>query len=244
MDTITPATTTDILLSYSYIILVLVVAMVLLSLVLVHISRSKQVSVRQHTLCFLVSLRALEDFDEDTVVKLRDTYMYNHKYDRMEYARQNWNTDPEVFIESCITSMCLLSYYIDNSSRFFSSNQLWQSLIFTMQIFTRELKSTPDPMNSTPPITEYDDVYHVFHAFVVSMHICHLAFCHVPCNAKHLTRMVNEYLEFYSKRYNSTAYDVATTKKLPSFTMNKKTSIGKLANYLLLCRNYSKSIKL
>lgn len=84
---------------------------------------------------FLFSVRSANDFDEKNVDWYKKHFRFSRSLYSIEFDDRTWENDHDLFLQSCIVSLSLLSHYVDRTSIFYRDAAIWRMLLFVNHVF-------------------------------------------------------------------------------------------------------------
>lgn len=217
---------------FIFIIIAAIVVFVILLLYLYIIRPFYLVRVDNVIRYFLLSIRTIHNFSEDDAEMLMAKFDYSRRLFCMEFDRKiNWETDPNLFIQSCITTMNMLSYYADKESIYYQDDHLFDAIRFSLRMMYSKIRY------NSANIHKFNNsyIYDVYTALLISMHTLCLKEGHKLNGIDY-----HSYINHYKKLYTSTTlYNMHT-----SDTDDDDILFMNYHKYIILCRNFLHTIKL
>lgn len=113
---------------------------------------------------FLGSLRTVSDFTEDDVSVHLSHFNFNRNLYNLTFDETcSWQNDINLFLQACITSINILSYYIDEESIYYRNRCVFDTLTFTTRLLYTKMRY------NNMEFYECDDVYNIFTVLLVAM---------------------------------------------------------------------------
>lgn len=148
---------------------------------------------------FLCSMRYINNFSETDVDWYIKRFEYTHKLFNIEFDNKNWTTDTDLFIQTCLTSINILSFFNDSLSIYYRNEDIWRMLIFLNNTFYNKMKSLDLKMFAN------DNIYHIYLSFLFSLYITSskmLLDTH-QTDTTFLNDNLKEFIRFYKIRFYS-----------------------------------------
>lgn len=166
---------------------------------------------------FLSSFQVVYGFDEKSARQNIQRFRYNRllynislshdDYEDNDTTDATWQTDTDLFIQTCNIALGNLSHFVDPNSVFFMDMEIWRQLVFSQRIIDTKLRR-----NNNKLFAKCDEIYHVFTALKIAMYICSKSISSlgselntggggVFMHAGNTT--IHEWMKFYNKRFHS-----------------------------------------
>lgn len=173
----------------------------------------------------LFSIRYIQEFNEEELKLYRKKFTYDDDLYHIDFDDLNWKNNIDLFIQTCLVTVSILSFYIDKNSIYYHDEEIWKMLIFTFRMLIQKMK------NNNEIFFNSNHLYNIFTTFILNMYIQN-----DQRDYQLISDYVIEYMEFYNIRYYS-EYDVKKNS-IDERIFEKYASISKL------CKNFNTKIQI
>ncbi|WBR61509.1 hypothetical protein [Drosophila suzukii associated hytrosavirus 1] len=168
---------------------------ILLCILILEINRPPVISSLDFTDYFLFTMRTMNEFTEKNVDWFTSHFQYTHKLYHLEFDDKNWGNDMDLFIQSCLISLNILSYYVDKASIYYREKEIWKMLCFICRILGVQLHT-----NNKAQFYDCDQVYHIYTSFLLAMYLCGIQ---MGNDVFELKNDMYDFLKYYRIRFYS-----------------------------------------
>lgn len=179
---------------------------------------------------FLLSIRAIDNFTEDEATQLISRFDYSRKLFGVKFdGKHNWETDINMFIQSCLTSIKLLERYCDRGSIHYQNEHLWNALKFSLRLMFVKIRSNPVDFYGR------NELFDIFTALMVSMHFT------AKRNGRTLPGIdYNRYMDYYKMR--TATYPFGGAIDAVNANRGEEDIFINYVRYIELCGGFLQSI--
>lgn len=182
-----------------YVIVIFFIIFIMLLLYIINILHQNDVSSYDYMDFFLCSMRYINNFSETNVNWYMKRFEYTHKLFNIELENENWQTDTDLFIQTCLTAINILSYFIDSESIYYRNEDIWRMSIFLNNMLFNKMKSLDSKFFNN------DNIYHIYMSFLISLYMIgsKTLLDNHKSDVVILNDNIKEFLRFYKIRFYS-----------------------------------------
>ena len=147
----------------------------------------------EFTKFFLNNLKLLRDFSEKDVEFFNKRFDFSRNLFYLEHEKSRWDTDSDLFIQTCLTAMNILSHLCNKESIYYRNKRISKILVFTDRIMCNKLK------NNNSDFFNNEKIYHIYTAFANSMYVYRDYFKKIRPVSEYGDYI--QYMDFYMERF-------------------------------------------
>lgn len=176
------------------------------------------ISTKHYTNMFLDSIKLNYKLTDENIDEIITKFKFSKNLFNLNFRSKSWENDPDLFIQCCLTTLSLLSHFIDKNSLFYRDQKTLHIITYATRLLGIKI------------ITSHSDNYrfnenmhHVYIALIISFSIINL------CQQGDLEDTF-EYIQYYRKRFK--------TKTFYSILYDSLDSFPGYRNLIKMCKNY------
>lgn len=208
-----------------YLFIALLLIIVLLIVLLILKKCNNNITLYAFTEYFMYTLREAHVFKESDVASYLSKFERNRNIFNLNFDNLTWENDVDIFLQSCLISIYILSYVADETSIYYKDEAIWNALLFVHRLFHIKIKTDGEHF-----LKNSLQIHQIFTSFTVAMYLCGKNLS-MSSGSGVLARDTREYLNYYKIRFYS---DYATNHNIETFE--------NYTRHIAICRKYIQQI--
>lgn len=176
---------------------------------------------------FLTSLRLMRKFSEKNAELVVSRFNFSRNLFYLEQEKIRWDTDCDLFVQTCLTCLNILDFYNDRESVFYHNPDTAKMLLFTDRMLRNRLR------NDQKDFFNNDKLHHIYASLAASMYV----YRDLLQKDKYVAAVQDYedlmlYMDFYWKRFNGKVWPKTECKIFKQYE-----------NYIDACEHFNRRIE-